>query len=144
MFADLTHGKGPDAERDWRQRRRGKQRMRWLDSIANSVDMNLSKPRETVEGRGVQHATVHGITESQTQLRDWTTNNYILRVLVPRVPADTQIHGYSRPLYKMAECTWPSTFTDSTICGFRRLWMVLGRLNPEMWSPWRSVNCIFI
>ena len=45
-------------------RRRGRQRMRWLDGITNSMDMNLSKLKETVQDRGACHAAVHG--ESQT------------------------------------------------------------------------------
>ena len=49
-------------------RRRGWKRMRWFDSITDSVDMNLSKLQETVEDRGVWHATVHGVAKSQTQL----------------------------------------------------------------------------
>ena len=44
-------------------RRRGQQRMRWLDGITNSMEMNLSKLQEIVEDRGAWHATVHGITE---------------------------------------------------------------------------------
>ena len=47
------------------RRRRGRQRMRWLDSITDSMDMSLSKPRETVKDRGVWQATIHGVT-SQT------------------------------------------------------------------------------
>ena len=42
-------------------RKRGWQRMKWLDSITDSMDMNLSKLQETVEDRGAWHATVHGI-----------------------------------------------------------------------------------
>ena len=45
------------------RRRRGRQRMRWLDSITASVDMNLSKLREVVEDRGAWHARVHGVAE---------------------------------------------------------------------------------
>ena len=45
--------------------RRGKQRTKWLDSIIDSKAMNLNKLRETVEDRGVWHATVHGVTKSQ-------------------------------------------------------------------------------
>ena len=43
--------------------------MRWLDNITDSMDMNLSKLRETVEDRGAQYATGHGTTESRTRLR---------------------------------------------------------------------------
>ena len=45
------------------KRRREWQRMRWLDSITDSTDMNLNKPWEIVENRGTQHATVDGITK---------------------------------------------------------------------------------
>ena len=48
--------------------RRGQQRMRWLDSITDSMDMNLSKLWETVEERGAWCATVYGVSKNQTQL----------------------------------------------------------------------------
>ena len=52
------------------KRRTGKQRMRWLDSITDSMDMNLSKLQEIVEGRGAWRAIIHGVTKSQTELSD--------------------------------------------------------------------------
>ena len=52
------------------KRRRGWQRMRWLNSIISSMDMNLSKCREMVEVREAWHAAVHGVAKSQIGLSD--------------------------------------------------------------------------
>ena len=59
------------------RRRRGRQRMRWLDGITDSVDMNLSKLRKIVKEREAWRAAVHGVTKSQTQLSDRTTTERI-------------------------------------------------------------------
>ena len=70
---DPDAGKDPYARKDWRQKRRGWQRMRSLDSIIDSMDKTFSTLREVVKERGAWHAAVHGVAKSQTWFSNCTT-----------------------------------------------------------------------
>ena len=68
------------------RRRRGQQRMRWLDGITDSMDMGLSKLQEVVKDREAWHVTTHGVEKSQIRISNWTTMTAYLSMYIYKLP----------------------------------------------------------
>ena len=135
-------------------RRRGWQRMRWLDGITDSMDMSLSKLQELVMDMEAWHAAAHGVTESRTRLSDWTELIYFY-IKIPHLHAhfvfsgDTSLGALYPPLLSLLvlsrSALWPSFGTSAnrfsvlgTLCPGSHVFLF-----PEFSFYWGISSCSF-
>ena len=112
------------------KRRMGQQRKKWLDSITDLVDMNLSKLWEIMEDRGAWRVIIHGVAKSQTWLSDWTTTTTTATTIIDLRCTGKEALGWNTGV----DCIWDTKTLWFWGNGIRKEHLELNSQAEEVWK----------